>query len=237
MNLDKRLLVILDFNGTLLHRLKKTGSERINSKPDFGVNGYKCFLRPYANKFLQRLFQMPGVEVGVWTSCQARNAQLIHARLFTESQRESLVFLWDRRYCDNAPAGIKSKNVEKNLSKVWGSRIVNMDGKWDERNTVLIDDSPSKFKKTPFNGLRIPEFDATGNSSNGVYSSPLVDSALLTTIAWIESLATTTVRFDVRQSLKEHPPFIFCPHTDKLLSVSSKYPIDGIMHSFQHTRF
>ena len=71
-------LLILDLNGTLLHRLTRSyerSAARVHpafTGPSYTVNGNQCFLRPHVHAFLQWAFDV--FEVGIWTSASEKNA-------------------------------------------------------------------------------------------------------------------------------------------------------------------
>lgn len=77
----KRLLV-LDLNGTILHRLTHTHEAKLfrnhpvvlgkNIKPDITVNGCKIVYRPHAQAFLKHVLKH--FDVAVWTSSRPQNA-------------------------------------------------------------------------------------------------------------------------------------------------------------------
>lgn len=60
---------------------------------------------------------------------------------------------------------VEKVQVYKRLDRVWASddiqkyhRAYSSGGRWDQSNTVLIDDSTLKAAKQPFNLLEIPEY-------------------------------------------------------------------------------
>lgn len=75
---EKRLLVILDLNGTILHRIKTEillkNLQRTNPDiiPIGKIHGRPIVSRPDAHNFLSNLLEM--ADVAVWTSAQAKNA-------------------------------------------------------------------------------------------------------------------------------------------------------------------
>ncbi|OMH78569.1 putative FCP1-like protein [Zancudomyces culisetae] len=81
---DKKYLLVLDLNGTLVHRSKK--SKRITK-------------RPYLDEFLS--FALQNFAVMVWSSAQPMNVAKMVRSIFNENQQqiEQLAAIWDRRYC------------------------------------------------------------------------------------------------------------------------------------------
>lgn len=78
----ERKLIILDLNGTILHRLTHEWECKAfrqhpivlknNLSTDVTVNGAKITFRPFSERFLGCLFRH--FDVAVWTSCQPKNA-------------------------------------------------------------------------------------------------------------------------------------------------------------------
>jgi hypothetical protein len=86
MNAPRRLLFILDLNGTLLHRLTKSWEIKLAHKhcdyrvSDCTVNGNQIYFRPERRQFLAKLFELG--EVAVWTSALPKNAVPMVLRTF-----------------------------------------------------------------------------------------------------------------------------------------------------------
>jgi len=146
LNVKQSLLVILDLNGTLLYRSKSNAN-------------FKA--RPQVEAFLNHILQYHFVMI--WSSAQPVNVSKMVEKLFTSSDRKHLVAEWAR---DTLRLNQKQLNqkvqVYKQLSWVWASdeiaaRYPNQ--QWDQRNTVLIDDSVLKASAEPFNLVEIPEFE------------------------------------------------------------------------------
>lgn len=146
----KRLLVILDLNGTLV------------LKPEFRKPD-DIRVRPGAPKLLDYLFAHH--QVMVYTSGQPHNAEKIARRLFSVEQYDRLASIWARDKLDLTPAQYKDKvQVYKKLDKIWNTPEIQASffpagrGRWDQTNTILVDDSHLKALQEPHNLLQIPEF-------------------------------------------------------------------------------
>jgi hypothetical protein len=70
-----------------------------------------------------------------------------------------LAFTLDRSHCIEAPLAGKSHATLKDLNRIWSDKTLNPSRLWSSRNTVLIDDSPSKAARTPSNLLPVPTFE------------------------------------------------------------------------------
>jgi hypothetical protein len=144
------LLVILDLNGTLM------------LKPDFRRQD-DIRVRPGAPKVLEYLFAHHVVMV--YTSGQPHNAEKIARRLFSAEQYDQLAAVWARDKLDLTPAQYRDKvQVYKKLDKIWKTTEIQASffppgqGRWDQSNTILVDDSHLKALQEPHNLLQVPEF-------------------------------------------------------------------------------
>jgi hypothetical protein len=117
------------------------------------------------------------------TSAQPQNSKPITEKLFGPLVSR-LQFILDRTHCENAPIGIKSNDVVKNLNLIWDSPEWSQNGRWNERNTILIDDSIGKARKNPKNLLLAPEYDVLNTAYD--FSK---DIFLLKLAEWTELVA------------------------------------------------
>lgn len=142
------LLIISDLNGTLICR-KRRG---LSFKP-----------RPGLSTFLDTIYT--NHTFMIWTSAKPDTCTSISQRLFTPAQRSRTVAFWARdklrltaeQYAGNA-------QVYKTLETVWEDVEIQRahphyarGGRWDQTNTLLIDDSVLKAAKQPFNLVNLPE--------------------------------------------------------------------------------
>ncbi|RAH70925.1 NIF domain protein [Aspergillus aculeatinus CBS 121060] len=162
---SKPLLVILDLNGTLVHRKHR------QCPPSFVE-------RAGLNRFRQGLLEK--YKVMVWSSSQPFTVSNLCHRIFPGKSRKQLVAEWGRDKFPLTGLQYKSKTqVYKTLDTVWRDPSIQASyprfrGKksqpaeiprWDQTNTILIDDSKLKAISEPYNILEIPEF--TGNRGPG----------------------------------------------------------------------
>ncbi|KAL7273251.1 hypothetical protein RUND412_003909 [Rhizina undulata] len=172
----QKLLIILDLNGTLLHR----PGRRAHSGSLHPV------LRPGLKVFLDYLFN--NFSVMVWSSAQPKNVDLMVNVVFTAEQRKSLMAVWARDTLGLTKNEFNQKTVVyKRLDRVWvGEHVIaypygcvtktesteietttevalsKQEGRrWDQRNSLLIDDTAIKAAAQPFNHVELSEFTAT----------------------------------------------------------------------------
>lgn len=143
------LLLILDLNGTLL--MRRRASRSYTPRPSLG-------------RFLSYCFNHHSVLI--WSSATPTNVEAICRKVFSKEQRRNLLGEWGRDTLGLTPVQYKGHvQVYKKLDRVWNSQALNSmhpDSekgiKWDQRNTVLIDDSALKGSAQPHNLVHIPEF-------------------------------------------------------------------------------
>ncbi|KAL4818245.1 NLI interacting factor-like phosphatase-domain-containing protein [Aspergillus spinulosporus] len=155
------LLVILDLNGTLIYRKTR------KFPPSFSRRvGLDDFLKVLVEKY----------KVMIWSSSQPPTVAAVCEQLFSESNRKKLVAEWGRDKLGLSKSEYNTKvQVYKTLETVWSSKQIQAShpgrvnkGKkkgprWDQSNTVLIDDSRLKAISEPYNLIEIPEFTNNPN--------------------------------------------------------------------------
>lgn len=145
----RQLLIVLDLNGTLVHRKQPRG-------------GSSFVARPKLNEFLQYLFTYH--KVMVWSSAKPKNVNAMCEKLFDKDQRQELIAVWARDTLRLPDASYNSKvQVYKQLHWTWHDKRIQAatpDAKsgWDQSNTVLIDDSVEKAASEPHNLICLEEF-------------------------------------------------------------------------------
>lgn len=161
------LLVILDLNGTLIHRKSRGFPPKFTRRA-----GLYYFIDTLMSKF----------KVMIWSSSQPRTVHAICQKLFQDRQRRELVAEWGRDKFDLTRSQYKSKiQVYKMLETVWADKTIqatypNQSKRWDQTNTILIDDSKLKALSEPFNILEIPEFINT--DVQGMYETVIFPKVL-----------------------------------------------------------
>ena len=150
------LLLVIDLNGTLVDRNRRTGT---------------FVERPYLGPFLA--YVLAHHTLLIWSSAQPENVRKVCQRLFSPAQRRQVIGEWGRDTLGLTPEQYREKvQVYKRLDKIWGDDAIGVchpdagrGGGWDQSNTVLIDDSRVKAAAQPHNLLEIPEFKNTPEQS------------------------------------------------------------------------
>lgn len=145
----QKLLVILDLNGTLLVRPKKNHPTRF-------------IMRPGVTRLLDYLFKHHVVMV--YSSARPVNTTAMVQKLIRPAQRIQMAGVWARDKLDLTKDQYNAKvQVYKKLQKIWADNSVQARAepgrKWDQSNTVLVDDSQLKALAQPHNLLQVPEFE------------------------------------------------------------------------------
>ena len=186
----KRLL-ILDLNGTILDRDEKAWAES-NYRYLCKVNRHYIFKRPFLDEFLNEAFQH--YSVGVWSSASEVNTKAMVDAIF--QGKPKLEFVLDRKYCTlDSRSGARSYDTIKDLRKIWESREHNPHDTWGARNTVILDDTPSKTAYNIYNAVHIPSFSMSRQD-------PGSDEQLLLVLPYLRELSFAE---DVRDFIHDRP--------------------------------
>jgi len=152
--MPQKLLVVLDLNGTMLVRPRKSEPTKFKTRPG---------LVP----FLDYLFTHHVVMV--YTSTKPWNAEAMLDRLIHPTHRPKLVAVWARDKLGLTKEQYDNKvQVYKNLEMIWSDASIQAAAspgcQWGQGNTVLVDDSQVKALAQPHNLLQVAEFrnDAPG---------------------------------------------------------------------------
>jgi hypothetical protein len=111
----------------------------------------------------------------IWSSATPASVTAICRKLFSEEQRGLLVAEWARDKLGLTSEQYNHKvQVYKQLEKVWDSDIIaashpgySVGGRWDQTNTILLDDSALKASAQPHNHISVPEFKGGRESEDG----------------------------------------------------------------------
>lgn len=147
----QHLLVVIDLNGTLLFRPSKKRPTKFNMRPHA-----QTFLRYCVNTFT----------VVIWSSARAENVNAMCNTILTPDIRSRVAAIWGRDKFGLTKADFELRvQCYKRLSKIWqdpkivGSHPASHEGlRWDQTNTVLIDDSREKARTEPHNLIEVPEW-------------------------------------------------------------------------------
>ncbi|KAI9016752.1 NLI interacting factor-like phosphatase-domain-containing protein [Hyaloraphidium curvatum] len=206
-----RVLICLDLNGTLLDRLTdgdRIKRSRTNPKcppiPDLVINGKKIYFRPYLDLFLEGLFR--SFAVATWTSAMPKNADPMVTHLFPKKLRGKLQFNWTREKCEIMGSAREHQSI-KDLAKMWADEEASSAGRWNERNTLIIDDSVGKGARNPFNAIHLVPFTVTEPD----HLDCDTDSTLLSVINYLSHLVEWLEQDpdrDVRDFVRDNPLYV-----------------------------
>lgn len=145
----RKLLVVLDLNGTLLVRPSRMQPRVFNVRP-----GVPQLLDYLLNNHV----------VMVYSSARPANVEAMVDALLSKKRAKSLAAIWGRDKLDLTPAQYNEKvQVYKKLEKVWADEHIQAtcphgQQRWNQANTVLVDDSHLKALSQPHNLIQVPEF-------------------------------------------------------------------------------
>lgn len=218
MKAHPRRLVVLDLNGTLLHRLMKAHEvSAAKAHPSFSavdtvVNGNPIVFRPHLASFLRSI--LARADVAVWTSALPKNAVPMVARVFDglldwahpsldtlllppglkPSGTHRLGFLWTQHECATLKTAGPRPEFRKDLGKIWEAYA----GVYGAANTIMVDDTASKLERCRENLLEIGSFDVTVHDHD--YSK---DCELRALTEYLETSVFASDEVDVREIMKQ----------------------------------
>jgi hypothetical protein len=147
----QHLLVVIDLNGTLLFRPSRRQPTKFTARPNT-----RQFLRYCIETFT----------VVIWSSAKPENVNNMCDTILTPELRKQVVAIWGRDKFGLSRADYETRvQCYKRLTKLWSDNKVARShplwasgGRWNQTNTVLVDDSLEKGRSEPFNLVEIPEF-------------------------------------------------------------------------------
>lgn len=150
----QELLVVIDLNGTLLYRPDRKKPTHFQSRPNA-----ELFLKYCIETF----------KVVIWSSARLENVTHLCNAILTPELRSKVIAIWGRDKFNLTPREYLLRvQCYKRLNSIWNDPTIAVShpqfrfgGKWDQTNTVLIDDSPEKARSEPFNLVEVPDW--TGN--------------------------------------------------------------------------
>ncbi|CAH2079584.1 unnamed protein product [Thlaspi arvense] len=149
-----RKLVVLDLNGILADIVQ---GYRGSPLPDGIISDRAVFKRPFVARFLDFCFER--FDVGIWSS---RRIGLDYmAYIVMGNHAKNVTFCFDQHMCTTTKFNTLEKSSKpiflKDLRRVWdrfGTCHTCGRGKYNERNTLLVDDSPHKaLCNPPYTGI------------------------------------------------------------------------------------
>ncbi|CAE6416506.1 unnamed protein product [Rhizoctonia solani] len=205
----KRCLLVLDLNGTLLHR-RRTNSGHTSH----------IYVRPYLGAFLQYISHPSAfLDVAVWSSARRANVDLMVDSAWTGRKPEIVLAredmqLTDRQFRRAYRRGTfhPDHNVRttKDLRQLWlrlaqaqaqaqvhtQSGVTLMHG---PRDTILLDDSIHKARLQPNNHLALPTYGSEQLRADAdalVSGSETVDESLIAVVGILSELRVARVPVD-----------------------------------------
>jgi hypothetical protein len=147
----QHLLVVIDLNGTLLYRPSKRQPTHFT-------------IRPNALPFLN--YCINTFTVVIWSSAKGENVRNMCDAILTPTLKAKVAAIWGRdKFGLSKEDYLLRVQCYKRLTKLWSdpdiSRshpLYDQNCRWDQTNTVLVDDSLEKARSEPYNILEIPEF-------------------------------------------------------------------------------
>lgn len=147
----QELLVVIDLNGTLLYRPNRK-------------NPTKFLGRPNADLFLK--YCIDNFSVVIWSSAKPANVNAMCDTILTPELRQKVVAIWGRDKFNLSPTDFVLRvQCYKRLTSIWKDPSIaashplhQFGGRWDQTNTVLIDDSLDKARSEPYNLIEVPDW-------------------------------------------------------------------------------
>ena len=144
------ILIVMDMNGTIVYR---KGRHRI-------VTVHRPGLQPFLKQIIQKYTVM------IWSSARAESVKYMCNSIMSPPVQAALVAIWSRDKLGLTSAQFNQKvQVYKRLETVWADQTIQSShpefrtgGRWDQTNTVLLDDSALKAVSQPHNLVKVPEF-------------------------------------------------------------------------------
>ncbi|KAF3925078.1 hypothetical protein AA313_de0208363 [Arthrobotrys entomopaga] len=145
----RRLLVILDVNGTLLCRRVLPNGCRDRNNP---------IKRRYLQSFLHYLFTEH--EVAIFSSAMQNTVLRLLKGIIPEADRDKILQIFTREDMGLPKELFRAKvSTFKRLSMIWDSlKTSDPELQFDQTNTVLVEDTPEKAASEPYNLVKISEY-------------------------------------------------------------------------------
>ncbi|KAH6684432.1 HAD-like domain-containing protein [Halenospora varia] len=151
LDVPQHLLVVIDLNGTILFRPHRSRPKHFTA-------------RPHAQRFLE--YCINTFSVIIWSSAKPQNVKHLVEAIIPEDLRSKVLAIWGRDKFRLTPKDYDLRvQCYKRLTTVWDDVVISKShpeyasgGRWNQMNTVLVDDSIEKGRSEPFNIIEIPEF-------------------------------------------------------------------------------
>ncbi|KAK6541648.1 hypothetical protein TWF694_007443 [Orbilia ellipsospora] len=145
----RRLLVVLDVNGTLLCRRVLPNGCRDRLNP---------IKRRYLQSFLHYLFTEH--DVAIFSSAMQNTVLHLLKGIIPHGDRDKILQIFTREDMGLPKELFRAKvSTFKRLSMIWDSlKSSDPESQFDQTNTVLIEDTPEKAASEPYNLIKISEY-------------------------------------------------------------------------------
>jgi len=211
------ILLVFDLDGVVCERARDSRAhEFLRATRDFRANGFSARKRPYFDQLLEFLHANSShFKAMVWSSAAVHNVAVVCDAYF---QPGFLVDVWGREKCHKYwlegeeraealrnsdglkdVAGVHYELTLKDLESIWASS----EGRWDARNTLLIDDCIVKASTHPLNAIHPRPYSAELCATQEEYES---DNELLWLIRYLEGCrGVPDIRSHVRDVSYPYP--------------------------------
>lgn len=161
LRLPQHLLIVIDLNGTLLYRPNR-------KKPTL------FHMRPHAQTFLK--YCVDTFKVVIWSSARPENVKAMCNTILTPDIRSRVAAIWGRDKFGLTKADFDLRvQCYKRLSMIWKDPMISASHpafregyRWNQTNTVLIDDSREKARTEPHNLVEVPEWFGDINEKDDI---------------------------------------------------------------------
>ena len=158
---DKKILLILDVDETLIHATDK----ELNQKVDFKIFNYNVYKRPFLNEFLEEIKN--DFLLAIWSSASDDYVEEIAKRIIP--QEIELEFIWGRSRCTYRrnlqidEYGYYDDDFRNHYHYIKPLKKIKKKG-YNLNRILIVDDSPHKSKDNFGNAIYPNEF--TGDSTD-----------------------------------------------------------------------
>lgn len=159
------LVVVLDMHGLLVERIPRKEKARLAEARKYrsswqSQRNHIVWLRPHVRVFLDLAYMRH--DIAVWSSAQAETVDRLLEDLsnelkMTPSMRSRMQFIWHRKMCKPDLESGRFATL-KYLKDLWDWR--GFGNRYSSKNTLLLDDSATKYRHFPNSGIPAPEYKA-----------------------------------------------------------------------------
>lgn len=196
----KKLLLLLDMNGTLLYRSKTRLHARIQHA--FVFNQQYYYYRPRAQDLITWLVQECShlVNVAFYTSMSNQNATA--GATYLTANISTKLHIYDQAMNKSDPSGEHAWSMMRDMTKIW-SAVDTPGYGFNATNTLMIDDSNTKMREHPGNLIVVPEFTEELVVSGADDTLEQLQNILLQVLRAVDACIDVDPAFDVRGIMRE----------------------------------